>query len=58
MFILTVGNSYDSRHVELLQDYLISGYTQTHNLKGIFEISDPKTPYYFIDNSIMWLKWR
>ena len=51
MFILAISISCDSRHVEFLQDYLLSNYTQTHGFKGIFEIFDSKTPCYFIDNS-------
>ena len=31
--------------------WVLSGYTQTHGIKGIPEISHPKTPYYFTDNS-------
>ena len=29
---------------------VLSSYTETHSIKGIPEISHPKTPYYFTDN--------
>ena len=35
--------------------WVLSGYTQTHSIKGIPEISHPKTPYYFSDNSTVLL---
>ena len=50
MFILTTNNSHDFKHAEFLQDCLLSCYAQTHGLKGILEIFDPKTPYYFMNN--------
>ena len=53
MFILVASNSYGFRHLEFLQDYLLSDYAQTHGLKGIPKIFDPKSLYYFTNNSNM-----
>ena len=53
MNILATSNSHGSKHVEFLQDYLLSGYIQTHGLKGIPKISNPKTSCYFMNNTIL-----